>query len=195
MGVFRPIFLFLSTDSLGPTPHTLGQLVFDDGRGHGRVLPLLQCGQREHARRHPSGTPRRTHGERCCLLQCVPRPNGRDPYQRASTASALGWEVSIFFTIYCLNLRKKDLDLKVAPMGNPAMPLKLRFGPNWLSGQDRVRTQTARRAATSGAEVPGRCGVMPRRRGDRSQRRPGAPVRRRWPDRSRRTTGCARSTG
>lgn len=51
------------------------------------------------------------------------------PFILASTASALGWDVSIFFTFYGLNLLKKDLDLKVTPLGNPAMPMKL---PNGL---------------------------------------------------------------
>jgi peroxiredoxin family protein len=50
------------------------------------------------------------------------------PFILASTASALGWDVSIFFTFYGLNLLKKDLDLKVTPLGNPAMPMKLPSG-------------------------------------------------------------------
>lgn len=58
------------------------------------------------------------------------------PFILASTASALGWDVSIFFTFYGLKLLKKDLDLKVTPMGNPAMPLKLPFGPDWLQSRD-----------------------------------------------------------
>lgn len=51
------------------------------------------------------------------------------PFILASTASALGWDVSIFFTFYGLNLLKSNLDLKVTPLGNPAMPMKL---PNGL---------------------------------------------------------------
>jgi peroxiredoxin family protein len=47
------------------------------------------------------------------------------PFILASTASALGWEVSIFFTFYGLNLLKKDLDLQLTPLGNPAMPMKM----------------------------------------------------------------------
>ncbi len=50
------------------------------------------------------------------------------PFILASTASALGWDVSIFFTFYGLNLLKRDLDLKVTPLGNPAMPMKLPNG-------------------------------------------------------------------
>lgn len=50
------------------------------------------------------------------------------PFILASTASALGWDVSIFFTFYGLNLLKSDLDLKLTPLGNPAMPMKLPSG-------------------------------------------------------------------
>lgn len=54
------------------------------------------------------------------------------PFILASTAAALGWNVSVFFTFYGLDLLKKELDLKVTPLGNPAMPMKLPFGPEWL---------------------------------------------------------------
>jgi peroxiredoxin family protein len=44
----------------------------------------------------------------------------------ASTASALDYEVSIFCTFYGLTLLKRDLsDLKVTPLGNPAMPMPI----------------------------------------------------------------------
>jgi peroxiredoxin family protein len=58
------------------------------------------------------------------------------PFILASTAAALGWEASIFFTFYGLELLKKDLHLKVSPVGNPAMPMKLPFGPEWLQRID-----------------------------------------------------------
>ena len=54
------------------------------------------------------------------------------PFILASTAAALGWDVSVFFTFYGLELLKKNLQLKVSPMGNPAMPMKMPFGPQWL---------------------------------------------------------------
>jgi len=54
------------------------------------------------------------------------------PFILASTAAALGWDVSMFFTFYGLDLLKKDLDLSVSPMGNPAMPMKMPVGPQWL---------------------------------------------------------------
>ena len=55
------------------------------------------------------------------------------PFILASTASALGWDVSIFFTFYGLELLKKDLSgLQVSPLGNPAMPMKMPFGPEWF---------------------------------------------------------------
>jgi len=54
------------------------------------------------------------------------------PFILASTAAALGWNVSIFFTFYGLTLLKKDLNLHISPLGNPAMPMKMPFGPDWF---------------------------------------------------------------
>jgi peroxiredoxin family protein len=55
------------------------------------------------------------------------------PFILASTAAALGWNVSIFFTFYGLGLLRKDIsDLKVSPLGNPGMPMKMPFGPEWF---------------------------------------------------------------
>ena len=54
------------------------------------------------------------------------------PFILASTAAALGWEVDMFFTFYGLLLLKKDLDAEVSPLGNPAMPMKMPFGPKWF---------------------------------------------------------------
>jgi peroxiredoxin family protein len=48
------------------------------------------------------------------------------PFILASTAAALGWEVSMFFTFYGLSLLRRELDLKVTPLGNPAMPMTLK---------------------------------------------------------------------
>lgn len=57
------------------------------------------------------------------------------PFILASTAAALGWDVAIFFTFYGRTLLKRELDLKVTPLGNPAMPMKLPSGPEWLKGR------------------------------------------------------------
>ena len=55
------------------------------------------------------------------------------PFILASTAAALGWDVAVFFTFYGLELLKKDLSgLRVSPLGNPAMPMKMPFGPDWF---------------------------------------------------------------
>ena len=54
------------------------------------------------------------------------------PFILASTAAALGWNTSIFFTFYGLLLLKKELDCDVSPLGNPAMPMKMPFGPKWF---------------------------------------------------------------
>jgi peroxiredoxin family protein len=54
------------------------------------------------------------------------------PFILASTASALGWNVDIFFTFYGLELLKKELHLEVSALGNPSMPMKMPFGPQWF---------------------------------------------------------------
>ncbi|MEZ5541119.1 MAG: DsrE/DsrF/DrsH-like family protein [Pseudomonadota bacterium] len=54
------------------------------------------------------------------------------PFILASTAAALGWDVTIFFTFYGLLLLKKDITAEVSPLGNPAMPMKMPFGPKWF---------------------------------------------------------------
>ena len=57
------------------------------------------------------------------------------PFILSSTAAALGWNVSMFFTFYGLTLLRKDIsDLHVSPLGNPAMPMKMPFGPEWFQG-------------------------------------------------------------
>lgn len=58
------------------------------------------------------------------------------PFILGSTASALGWDVTIFFSFYGLELLRKELRLGVSPLGNPAMPMKLPLGPDWLRGVD-----------------------------------------------------------
>jgi len=57
------------------------------------------------------------------------------PFILASTAAALGYQVQIFFTFYGLQLLRKDLGhLKISPLGNPGMPMKMPFGPKWFKG-------------------------------------------------------------
>ncbi|MDM8564516.1 DsrE/DsrF/DrsH-like family protein [Candidatus Halobeggiatoa sp. HSG11] len=47
------------------------------------------------------------------------------PFILASTASALGYDTQIFFTFYGLALLKKNLNLQVTSLGNPAMPMPM----------------------------------------------------------------------
>ena len=54
------------------------------------------------------------------------------PFILASTAAALGWDASVFFTFYGLLLLKKEIDLEVSPLGTPAMPMKMPFGPQFF---------------------------------------------------------------
>ena len=58
------------------------------------------------------------------------------PFILASAAAAMDWEVGVFFTFYGLPLLKKDLDASVTPLANPAMPMKLPFGPEGLQKVD-----------------------------------------------------------
>ncbi|MGA7181390.1 MAG: DsrE/DsrF/DrsH-like family protein [Thiobacillaceae bacterium] len=50
----------------------------------------------------------------------------------SSTAAAMGWDTTVFFTFYGLSLLKKDLNPSISPLGNPAMPMKMPFGPKWF---------------------------------------------------------------
>lgn len=57
------------------------------------------------------------------------------PLILASTAAALGYDVQVFCTFYGLQLLRKDTSgLKVSPLGNPGMPMKMPFGPKWFKG-------------------------------------------------------------
>jgi len=51
------------------------------------------------------------------------------PFLLASTAAAMDMKVSVFFTFYGLTLLKKEITAQVSPLGNPAMPMKMPFGP------------------------------------------------------------------
>jgi peroxiredoxin family protein len=69
------------------------------------------------------------------------------PFILGTTAAAMGVNVSMFFTFYGLTLLKKDLDLKISTLGNPAMQMPM-MGmhmsmPNMVSmipGVDRAAT-------------------------------------------------------
>src|SRR5512139_1666306 len=45
------------------------------------------------------------------------------PLLLATTARSMGIESSIFFTLYGVQILKKNAKLKVAPLANPAMPM------------------------------------------------------------------------
>jgi peroxiredoxin family protein len=47
------------------------------------------------------------------------------PFILATTAAAMGLEVSMFFTFYGLTLLKKKLDLGISTLGNPAMKMPM----------------------------------------------------------------------
>lgn len=59
------------------------------------------------------------------------------PFILATTAAAMGLDVTMFFTFYGLTLLKKKLDLKITPLGNAAMEMPMMGGhmvmPNALA--------------------------------------------------------------
>ena len=58
------------------------------------------------------------------------------PFILASTAVAMDMEVGVFFTFYGLTLLKEKIEAKVAPHTNPAMPMKMPFGPKGFQDFD-----------------------------------------------------------
>ncbi|WP_044412998.1 DsrE/DsrF/DrsH-like family protein [Thiomicrospira microaerophila] len=59
------------------------------------------------------------------------------PMILASTACVMDKEVNLFFTFYGLRcLLKNTNSLRVSPVGNPAMPIHMPFGPSWLRQPD-----------------------------------------------------------
>jgi peroxiredoxin family protein len=59
------------------------------------------------------------------------------PFILSTTAAAMGLDVTLFFTFYGLPLLLKDPDLKMTPLGNPAMKMPMMGGhmgmPNFMS--------------------------------------------------------------
>ena len=47
------------------------------------------------------------------------------PFILSTTAAAMGLDVTLFFTFYGLPLLKKDLNLKLTTLGNPAMEMPM----------------------------------------------------------------------
>ena len=69
------------------------------------------------------------------------------PFILATTAAAMGLDVTLFFTFYGLALLKKDLNLKITTLGNAAMEMPMMGGhmvmPNLLGampGMDSMAT-------------------------------------------------------
>jgi peroxiredoxin family protein len=69
------------------------------------------------------------------------------PLILAATAASLGWQVGIFFTFYGLDVihKKRHKRLKVAPLGNPAMPVPVPNLVGALPGMTAAATAMMRR--------------------------------------------------
>ena len=77
------------------------------------------------------------------------------PFILASTAAAVGYQVTMFFTFYGLQLLRKDLNLKVSSLGNPAMPMPMGMN-KWfpvlgttIPGMETMMTQMMKRTIKS----------------------------------------------
>jgi peroxiredoxin family protein len=68
------------------------------------------------------------------------------PLILAATAASLGWEVGIFFTLYGLDIihKKRHAKLKVASVGNPAMPIPVPSLIGVLPGMTAAATSMMR---------------------------------------------------
>lgn len=80
---------------------------------------------------------------------------GYPPLILATTAASMGWDVGIFCTFYGLDLlnRKKIHSFKVAPLGNPAMPVPVPNIIGALPGMTAVATAMMKRWM-SNAKIP-----------------------------------------
>lgn len=58
------------------------------------------------------------------------------PFILASTGAAMDMDVKVFFTFYGLPLLKPKIKAKVTPAANPAMPMKMPFGPKGFQNID-----------------------------------------------------------
>ena len=69
------------------------------------------------------------------------------PLMLATTAASMGWEVGIFFTFYGLDIinKRKYRNLKVAPLGNPAMPVSVPNIIGAIPGMTGIATWMMRR--------------------------------------------------
>lgn len=77
------------------------------------------------------------------------------PLILATTAASMGWEVGIFCTFYGLDIlnKKKIRSFKVAPLGNPAMPVPVPNIIGALPGMTAVATAMMKNWMTR-AKIP-----------------------------------------
>jgi peroxiredoxin family protein len=76
------------------------------------------------------GVELKTHKNRCAIIASKGTLDmAYPPLLLATGARSMGIEASIFFTLYGVNILKKNANLKVAPIANPAMPMPM---PNLL---------------------------------------------------------------
>jgi len=68
----------------------------------------------------------KAHKNRCAIIASKGTLDmAYPPLLLATGARSMGIEASVFFTLYGVNILKKQANLKVAPIANPAMPMPL----------------------------------------------------------------------
>lgn len=94
-----------------------------------------------------STAPQATQDDRPTRLAIIASKGDLDmaypPLMMAVQALRKGWEVGIFFTFYGLQILRDedDRDLRVSPLGNPAMPTKMPALVAALPGMEAMATK------------------------------------------------------
>jgi peroxiredoxin family protein len=90
-----------------------------------KFAELVQSNQVALSSAKPEGKPKRRKRRLALVASQGTLDMAYPPFILATAASAMGWEVGIFFTFYGLDIvnKKKNLHLQVPPLANPAMPV------------------------------------------------------------------------
>lgn len=96
-----------------------------------KFAELVESSQRALAAEKAASRPRRKKRRLAIVASKGTLDMAYPPLILASSAGAMGWEVGIFFTFYGLDIinKKRNRNLQVAPLGNPAMPVPV---PNFV---------------------------------------------------------------
>lgn len=108
-----------------------------------KFAELVGSNQRELAAARAEARPERRRRRLAIVASKGSLDMAYPPLILASTAASLGWEVSVFFTFYGLDIinKKRNRHLQVAPLGNPAMPVPVPNLIGAIPGMTAVATK------------------------------------------------------